>query len=52
MYVQDPWEAKGSESETLFEDIDLTENEWAEYDEKSGEPVGISNIEVKFEKEK
>ncbi|CAO3653160.1 unnamed protein product [Cunninghamella blakesleeana] len=49
---RDSWRANGSESGTLFEDIDLIENEWADYDEKSGEPVGISNIEAKFEKEK
>ncbi|KAI8643122.1 hypothetical protein BD408DRAFT_158131 [Parasitella parasitica] len=46
------WTCKGTESGTDFEDIDLVEGEWAEYDEKSGEPVGISNIEVKFKKEK
>jgi hypothetical protein len=26
--------AKGTESGTVFEDIDLCEEEWAEYDEK------------------
>lgn len=70
--LQDSWTAKGTESGTVFEDIDLCEDEWAEYDEKvilkfllifrivtdysisaqSGEPVGISNIEVQFKKEK
>ncbi|KAI8388002.1 uncharacterized protein BYT42DRAFT_597211 [Radiomyces spectabilis] len=49
---RDPWRAKGAESGTPFEDIDLCEGEWAEYDEKSNEPVGISNIEVQFKKEK
>ncbi|KAI7899986.1 uncharacterized protein BX663DRAFT_488735 [Cokeromyces recurvatus] len=49
---RESWTAKGAESDTIFEDIDLTEGEWAEYDEKSGEPVGISNIEVQFKKEK
>ncbi|KAI9481232.1 MAG: hypothetical protein EXX96DRAFT_565880 [Benjaminiella poitrasii] len=49
---RDSWTAKGAESDTVFEDIDLTEGEWAEYDEKLGEPVGISNIEVEFKKEK
>ncbi|KAI9255148.1 hypothetical protein BDA99DRAFT_442510, partial [Phascolomyces articulosus] len=49
---RDPWIAEGTESGTKFEDIDLTEGEWVEYDEKSGEPVGISEIEVQFKKEK
>ncbi|KAG0164683.1 hypothetical protein DFQ28_009971 [Apophysomyces sp. BC1034] len=49
---RDPWSAKGTETGTPFEDIDLLELEWADYDEKAGEPVGISNIEVEFKKEK
>ncbi|KAI7862806.1 UPF0587 protein C1orf123 [Spinellus fusiger] len=49
---RDSWLAKGAESGTKFEDIDLLEGEWAEYDEKVNEPVGISNIEVRFKKEK
>ncbi|KAF7722678.1 hypothetical protein EC973_002841 [Apophysomyces ossiformis] len=49
---RDPWSAKGTETATPFEDIDLLELEWADYDEKAGEPVGISNIEVEFRKEK
>ncbi|CAO3650444.1 unnamed protein product [Cunninghamella echinulata] len=49
---REPWSAKGTESGTPFEEIDLTEQEWADYDEKSNEPVGISNIEVQFKKEK
>jgi hypothetical protein len=32
--MQDGWVAKGTESGTPFEDIDLTEGEWVEYDEK------------------
>ncbi|GAB5587892.1 hypothetical protein Unana1_02792 [Umbelopsis nana] len=46
------WTAQGAESGTKFEDIDLTEGDWADYDEKAGEPVGISNIESEFRKEK
>ncbi|EIE85560.1 hypothetical protein RO3G_10270 [Rhizopus delemar RA 99-880] len=49
---RDSWFAKGAESDTVFNDIDLSEGEWAEYDEKSGEPVGISDIKVEFRKEK
>ncbi|CAO3658264.1 unnamed protein product [Umbelopsis vinacea] len=46
------WTAQGAESGTKFEDIDLTEGDWADYDEKSGEPVGITSIESEFRKEK
>ncbi|KAL0094459.1 hypothetical protein J3Q64DRAFT_1714319 [Phycomyces blakesleeanus] len=49
---RESWVAKGIESDTKFEDIDLLEGEWAEYDDKSNEPVGISDIEIKFKKEK
>ena len=39
---------EGRESGTVFEDVDLTELEWADYDERSGESTVISEIEVKF----
>ncbi|RUS27451.1 hypothetical protein BC938DRAFT_483229 [Jimgerdemannia flammicorona] len=47
---QSGWMAKGAESGTRFDDIDLSEGEWVEYDEKSAVPVSISNIEAKFQK--
>ena len=31
---QSGWTAQGAESGTKFEDIDLTEGDWADYDEK------------------
>ncbi|GJJ68255.1 hypothetical protein EMPS_00601 [Entomortierella parvispora] len=46
------WKAKGAESGTVFEDIDLTDGDWADYDEKSELPVAISDIEAKFVKVK
>ncbi|KAI8093801.1 uncharacterized protein BX664DRAFT_295708 [Halteromyces radiatus] len=49
---RDTWLAKGTETDTRFDDIDLLEGEWADYDETAGEPVGITNIEVQFKKEK
>ncbi|ORZ17667.1 hypothetical protein BCR42DRAFT_238143 [Absidia repens] len=49
---RDTWLAKGTETGTSFDDIDLLEGDWADYDEKAGEPVGISGIEVQFKKEK
>ncbi|KAJ8660576.1 hypothetical protein O0I10_003623 [Lichtheimia ornata] len=47
-----PWSAEGTETGTPFEDIDFEEGDWADYDEKSEEPVGINEIEVEFKKEK
>ena len=38
----------GSVSGTEFTDVDLTEKEWADYDEKSNESTVISEVEVKF----
>lgn len=35
-------------SGTVFEDVDLSEKEWVDYDEKSGESVGIMNLEWEF----
>ncbi|XGW04642.1 hypothetical protein V3C99_015660 [Haemonchus contortus] len=42
------WTAVGTESGTVFEDIDLSEKAWADYDEKAGEATEISDIEVRF----
>uniref|UniRef100_A0A7E4ULD8 C2H2-type domain-containing protein n=1 Tax=Panagrellus redivivus TaxID=6233 RepID=A0A7E4ULD8_PANRE len=42
------WVAEGSESGTVFEDIDLTDKEWADYDEKLNQPVEINSIDVRF----
>ena len=38
----------GSPSGTEFTDVDLTEKEWADYDENSNESTVISEIDVKF----
>ncbi|RUS71671.1 hypothetical protein EGW08_020560 [Elysia chlorotica] len=42
------WEARCSESSTVFADVDLKENEWYEYDEKSTESVSITELSYKF----
>ncbi|XP_046851782.1 UPF0587 protein v1g245604-like [Xenia sp. Carnegie-2017] len=42
--------AKGLETETKFNDIDLTEKEWADYDEQAQESVGIYEVTHKFVK--
>nr|CAG8448001.1 9474_t:CDS:2 [Entrophospora candida] len=44
------FKATGVDSKTLFEDIDLTEGIWADYDEKAEVPVGISEIETEFKR--
>ncbi|OQO09355.1 hypothetical protein B0A48_04753 [Cryoendolithus antarcticus] len=38
------WKAVGLESGTKFEGVDLSEGDWFEYDEKSGEEVSIKDI--------
>ncbi|XP_014668654.1 PREDICTED: UPF0587 protein C1orf123-like [Priapulus caudatus] len=42
--------AQGADSNTVFNDISLTEKEWADYDEKTKESVGIYEVEQKFVK--
>lgn len=41
---QGQWATKGIESSTAFTDIDLTEGDWYDYDEKAGEEVSIKEI--------
>jgi len=40
--------AKGANSRTIFNDINLEENEWVDYDENSKESVGIYEVSHKF----
>lgn len=42
---QGTWKCVGVESGTVFDDVDLTEGEWTDYDEKTTLPVGISKVE-------
>ncbi|ERN15390.1 hypothetical protein AMTRI_Chr05g68950 [Amborella trichopoda] len=44
---RDGWAAE-STSGTKFGDIDLSEGEYVEYDEKGQYPVGISNVQERF----
>jgi len=46
------WIVDGLESGTKFPDIDLTEKEWADYDEKEATTVGIYELEHEFIREK
>lgn len=44
------FQCKGEESNTKFEEVDLEEGEWFDYDEKAGDEVSITNIEWGFSK--
>nr|CAG4648989.1 EOG090X0HQJ [Polyphemus pediculus] len=46
------WCVEGLESGTKFTDVDITEKEWADYDEKAKTTVGIYEIEHQFVREK
>jgi len=45
------WQAEHHESGSIFEDIDLGDD-WADYDERSDEPVGVSELAFQFVKVK
>lgn len=40
--VKGIWKCKGAESGTVFSDVDMTEGEWTDYDEKVDKPYFIS----------
>jgi len=42
------WMAKGTESGTVFSELDLSQLEWADYDEKSKESVSIFELKSQF----
>jgi len=46
------WTCSGDESGTTFQDIDLGEKEWVDFDENSNQSVGIYELQHKFIKEK
>lgn len=41
-------EQSGKPTSTVFSDIDLSEKEWADFDEESGKSTLISEFEIKF----
>jgi len=41
--------ARGAESTTIFDDIDLTSGDWADFDERAGEAVCICDVETRVE---
>lgn len=42
------WTAASTESTTRFEDIDLGEKDWVDYDERAGASVGLYGLESQF----
>ncbi|CAG4938159.1 unnamed protein product [Parnassius apollo] len=46
------WIAKAENEGKTFEDIDLSEKEWADYDEKNQTAVGVYDLEWQFVKVK
>lgn len=46
------WTVEHFESGASFDDVSLVENEWADFDERSGEPVGITELAHQFIKVK
>jgi len=42
------WSVKGAESSTVFTNVDLTSLDWADYDEKSQQAVGIYELASRF----
>ncbi|XP_043592132.1 CXXC motif containing zinc binding protein [Bombus pyrosoma] len=50
--AREGWTAKAVNDGKVFTDVDLSEGEWADYCDKIKEPVGIYEIEHRFEKMK
>lgn len=51
-YKEDEESGEGQVTGTIFTDIDLTDMEWADYDEKADQSVCISDLEFQFVKVK
>ena len=47
LHVQDGFQVE-STSGQIFRDVDLSDGEWVDYDEKLGESVGIMELEHRF----
>jgi len=43
--TQGIWKCVGVDSGTVFNEVDLIDNEWTDYDEKATLPVGVSKVE-------
>ena len=47
-HPEDGFVVTASGSNAVWEDVDLSEREWYEYDEKSGESVSVTGLEWEF----
>lgn len=50
--AREGWIAKAANNGKQFTDVDLSEGEWADYCDRSKQPVGIYDIEHRFERTK
>lgn len=44
------WQCKGEELGTKFEEVDLEDKEWYDYDDKQGEEVSITEVEFDIQR--
>ncbi|XP_065215386.1 CXXC motif containing zinc binding protein [Planococcus citri] len=50
--AREGWVAKAADDGKTFDDVDLSEGEWADYCDKTNQPVGVYEIEHCFERVK
>lgn len=48
--ARDGWIAKAVDNGKEFKDVDLSEGEWADYCDKTNQPVGVYEIEHNFQR--
>lgn len=44
------WTAAAANSKIRWNDVDLTEKDWTEYDEKAAEPVSVTELETRIQR--
>jgi len=49
-YPKGIWKCVGVGSGTKFDEVDLDEGEWTDYDEKAAKPVGVMAIKSKWQR--
>lgn len=42
------WKCVGTDSKTKFDEVELNDGEWVDYDEKSSLPVGVSELKSEW----
>lgn len=42
------FQCQGTDSGTKFEEVDLEDNEWFDYDEKAGQEVSVTEVQWQF----